>query len=299
MLRNIKLLSLVILVSLAGLSSCKKDEYSFGEIKTPVNLTLATTIEGVDVGNPNGNGTGKVAIATTADQAITYKIDYGDGSSEMVPSGAITHKYSNPGTSTYTVTVNAIGTAGVTSTISKTITVFVAFEIPVDIIQAFTNGSSRVWVTDRGTVGHFGVGPADAFFPIWYEAGPDTREACAYDDEITFSKDVLNRISMTLDNKGTSFSTGAATAFYGFSGGDGCYAINPGGTKLLSFMDATSASTPAQSTRIQFVVPGNGIVNFGTGGTTYEIISFTPTQIFLRSMGADGNSWYQKLKPKP
>ena len=299
MLRNIKLFSLVILVSLAGLSSCKKEEYSFGEIKTPSNLTLTTTIEGVDVSNPNGNGTGKVAIATTADQAITYKIDYGDGNTEMVSSGAITHKYSNPGTSTYTVTVNAIGTAGVTSTISKTITVFVAFEIPTDILQAFTNGSSRVWVTDRGTVGHFGVGPADAFFPIWYEAGPDTREACAYDDEITFSKDVLNRISMTVDNKGASFSIGASAAFYGFSGGDACYAINPGGTKLLAFMDATSASTPAQSTRIQFVVPGNGIVNFGTGGTTYEIIACTPTQIFLRNIGADGNSWYQKLKPKP
>lgn len=299
MLRNIKLFSLVILVSLAGLSSCKKDEYSFGEIKTPSNLTLTTAIEGVDVGNPNGNGSGKVAITTTAEKAITYKIDYGDGNSEMVPSGTIVHKYSNPGTSAYTITVNAIGTAGVISTISKTITVFVAFEIPTDMIQAFTNGSSRVWVTDRGVVGHFGVGPADAFFPIWYEAGPDSREACAYDDEITFSKDALNRISMSVDNKGASFSIGASAAFYGFSGGDACYAINPGGTKLLAFMDATSASTPAQSTRIQFVVPGNGIINFGTGGTTYEIIACSATQIFLRNIGADGNSWYQKLKPKP
>lgn len=299
MLRNIKLFSLVILVSLAGLSGCKKEEYSFGEIKTPTNLTLATAVEGADAGNPNGNGTGKVAIETTADQAITYKIDYGDGTTEMVPSGVIVHKYSSPGTSTYTITVNAIGTAGVTSTISKTVTVFVAFEIPADMLQAFTNGATKVWVTDRGTLGHFGVGPADAFFPIWYEATPDSREACAYDDEISFSKDALNRISMTVDNKGTSFSIGASAAFYGFSGGDACYAINPGGTKLLAFMDATSASTPAQSTRIQFVVPGNGIVNFGTGGTTYEIIACSPTQIFLRNIGADGNSWYQKLKPKP
>ena len=299
MLRNIKLLALLMLVLAAGLSSCKKDEYSFGDIKTPSNLTLTAVIEGLDAGNPNGNGSGKVAIKTTADKAITYKIDYGDGTSAIVPSGEIVHKYSSPGTSTYTITVNAIGTAGVTSTLSKTITVFVAFEIPADMIAAFTNGSSRVWVTDRGAVGHFGVGPADAFFPIWYEAGPDSREDCAYNDEITFSKDALNRISMTLNNMGSSFSTGAATAFYGFSGADGCYAINPGGTKLLAFMDATSASTPAQSTRIQFMVPGNGIVNFGTGGTTYEIISFSPTQIFLRNIGADGNSWYQKLKPKP
>ena len=44
-------------------------------------------------------------------------------------------------------------------------------------------------------------------------------------------------------------------------------------------MDATSASTPANSTRIQFTVPGNGIINFGTGGTTYEILSITATQL--------------------
>ena len=104
---------------------------------------------------------------------------------------------------------------------------------------------------------------------------------------------------MTINNKGTSFSIGAATAFYGFSGGDGCYAINTGGTKQLAFMGATSASTPAQSSRIQFTVPGNGIVNFGTGGTTYEILSFSATELSLRNIGADGNSWYQILKVKP
>lgn len=297
MFKNIKLL--LCLFSLAALSSCQKDEYTFGDIKTPSNLTLTMAIEGVDASNPNGNGTGKVNITSTADGAITYKIDYGDGTSQMVPSGNILYKFTNPGTNTYTVTVNAVGTGGVISTISKTITVFVAFEIPTDMLNAFTNGSSKIWVTDHDAVGHFGVGPADAFLPIWYEAPPNTREACAYDDEITFSKDALNRISMTIDSKGTSFSTGAATAFYGVSGGDGCYAINTGGTRLLSFMNATSTSTPAQSTQIQFVVPGNGIVNFGTGGTAYEIIAYSPTQIFIRNIGTDTNSWYQKLKPKP
>ena len=63
-------------------------------------------------------------------------------------------------------------------------------------------------------------------------------------------------------------------------------------------MDATSASTSAVSTRIQFNVPGNGIINFGTGGTTYEILSATATNIHLRNIGDDGNSWYQKLKAK-
>ena len=64
-------------------------------------------------------------------------------------------------------------------------------------------------------------------------------------------------------------------------------------------MDATSASTTATSSRIQFRVPGNGIINFGTGGTTYEIMGYTATTMFLRNIGADGNAWYQKLIVKP
>jgi hypothetical protein len=70
---------------------------------------------------------------------------------------------------------------------------------------------------------------------------------------------------MTVNNKGASFSIGAASSFYGFSGGDDCYPVTAD-AKKLAFMDATSGSTTANSTRIQFMVPGNGIINFGTGG---------------------------------
>lgn len=299
MMTIIKKLTLLSLAALLILSGCKKQEYAFGDIKTPKDLTLTAVIAGVDVSNPNGNGTGTVTITTTSSGALTYNIDYGDGTSKVVPSGTIIKKYSTPGTNSYTITVNAIGTGGATSTISKRITVFVAFEIPAAVLNPLTGTGSKIWVTDNDAPGHFGVGPNTEFSPIWYAAGPNTREPCAYDDEITFSRDVLNRVSMTIDNKGTSFSIGAATGVYGFSGGDGCYAVNTGGTRALAFMGATSGSTAAVSTQIQFTVPGNGIINFGTGGTTYEILSVSNNSLHLRNIGADGNSWYQKLKPKP
>ncbi|RYF84848.1 MAG: hypothetical protein EOO03_14220 [Chitinophagaceae bacterium] len=302
MYKNINAFTLLAIAAMWLLTGCKKEEFSFGEIKTPTNLTLTTTIAGMDAGNPNGNGTGVVAITANAEQALTYKIDYGDGTSAMVTSGSITKKYSSPGTNDYTITVTAVGTGGVTTTTTKVIRLFVAFEIPAPMLAALTGVApitSKVWITDKNAPGHFGVGPADAFNSIWYAAPPNTREACAYDDEITFSRDALNRISMTIDNRGQSFSTGAATGFYGQSGGDGCYNISTGGTRLLSFMAATSGSTAAQSTRIQFVVPGNGIVNFGTGGVAYEILEFTATTMHIRNIGADGNSWYQKLIVKP
>lgn len=278
---------------------CKKPDYSFGTIKTPTGLALSAVVEGVDASNPNGNGTGNVAINVTATDALSYKVDYGDGRTQVLPSGAINYKYTNPGLNEYTITVNAIGTGGAISTISKKVKVFVAFQIPAEIVAALTNGSSKIWVTNKEAVGHFGVGPNDQFAAIWYEAGPNTREPCAYDDEITFSKDANNNVFMEIANKGESFSIGASTSFYGFAGGDGCYAINTGGKKKLIFMNATSGSTPAVSSGIQFTVPGNGIINFGTGGTTYEILSYTNGTIHLRNIGADGNAWYQKLKVKP
>ncbi|MBL0232604.1 MAG: hypothetical protein IPQ08_02940 [Chitinophagaceae bacterium] len=299
MLTTIKKYTLFFLAALLVVGGCKKTEYSFGSIKTPSALTLTTAIQGVDASNPNGNGTGKVTITSTATDVLTYNIDFGDGQTAVVPTGTILHKYSNPGVNTYTVTVNAVGTGGALSTISKRITVFVAFEIPLTILNPLTGTGSKVWVTDNDAPGHFGVGAGNFFFPNYYAAGPNTREACAYDDEITFSRDAINRVSMNVNNKGASFSIGASSVFYGFSGPDNCYPINTGGTKLLAFMDATSGSTAAVSTQIQFMVPGNGIINFGTGGTTYEILSITNTSMHLRNIGSDGNSWYQKLKPKP
>lgn len=299
MITNKKSMLLALLFSVFAFTACKKAEYSIGDIVAPSNLVLTTAVVGTDASNPFGNGTGKVDINIKADNALSYKIDFGDGTApQLVPTGVIQYRYGNPGTSTFTITINAIGTAGATSTISKQVKVFVNFVIPADILSNLTNGSSKVWQTDHDAAGHFGVGAPDQFTPNYYAASPNSREACAYDDDITFSKDANDNVKMLIDNKGASFSIGAATSFYGFAGGDGCYSINTGGLKSLIFMNATTASTPAQSTRIQFTVPGNGIINFGTGGTSYEILSISATQIHLRNIGADGNSWYQKLIKK-
>lgn len=297
MITNIKSALLFFFVVSAAIS-CKKNTYTLGDLKTPAGLTLTTAIAGVDAANPDGNGSGNVLITATATNAITYNIDFGDGNTKILQAGTIAYKYTNPGTNEYTIVVTAIGTGGITSTISKKVKVFVAFSIPSSIVQFLTNGSSKTWMTDRNTDGHFGVGPNDGYFPLWYSATPNSRDACAYDDEITFSKDANDNISMTIDNKGQSFAIGAASTYYGFSGGDNCFAISTAGSKKLTFMNATSNSTTSNSTRIQFVVPGNGIINFGTGGNTYEILAITATSISLRNIGIDGNAWYQKLKNK-
>ncbi|GAB3929624.1 PKD domain-containing protein [Mucilaginibacter myungsuensis] len=296
-----RILAISALIAFAGMgiSSCKKAEYNFGELKTPGGLSLTATVAGVNAANPNGAGTGNVAITASATNVITYRIDFGDGTTQTVPSGTINYKYNNPGTFTYTIVVTAIGTGGVTSVTSKTVTVFVAYTIPDAIVSNLTGGTSKVWITDNLAPGHVGVGPADAFTPSYYAADPNQRDPCLYDDLMTFTKNSDGTISLVVDNKGTSFLTGGSTTFYGKTGGDGCYTLDLSAPRKLAFMDATSASTSANSTRVQFTVPGNGLVAFGTGGSTYEILSLTATTIHLRNIGSDGLSWYQKFKVKP
>ena len=296
-------LTTIALTLLVGLSSCKKEKYSFGDIKTPSNLTITATPKGVTTALPNGDGTGKIDIVANATNALSYTIDYGDGTTDqsLVPSGKVTHAYTagNTGTYNFTITINAIGTAGATSTLTKIVSVYILFQLDPAIVQNLTNGSSKIWITDKNAVGHFGVGAGDSFTPNYYAASPNSREACAYDDEITFSKDANNNMFINVDNKGQSFIIGAATAGYGLTGGDGCYDIVTVGVKSLAFSPATSASTPAISTRIQFKIPGNGILNFATGiNAVYEILGLTATTMNVRNIGADGNSWYQILTAK-
>jgi hypothetical protein len=300
-IRNYILASSLLALAAVSMPACEKTEYSFGEIKAPTDLVLDLEVEGADAANPDGNGSGRVQITAHAGNAITYKIDFGDGTTRMVPGGKITYKYGNPGTNEYVVTVNAIGTGGVMSTLSKKVRVNVVFEIPSEILEALTGTGSKTWVTDNLAPGHIGVGPADAFEPIWYQAAPDEKAfvGCFYDDEITFSRDANNRVSMTIDNKGASFIQGASVSSYGFDGPEDCYPLDVSGTKLLTFSDAVSGIPAGTSTQIQFTVPGNGAINFATGANTYEILSITETTMHLRNIGVDGNSWYQKLKVKP
>jgi hypothetical protein len=302
MINNIKSLILVFLITGITISSCKKTEYSFGDLVSPSDVVLTTTVAGVTTATPNGNGTGKVSITTTANNAITYKIDFGDGVTKLVPSGSIEYQYLTPGTNEFTIVVNVIGTAGIISTSSKKVKVFVDFQIPTAIVTSLAGTSSKVWIADKDAPGHFGNGPISAYEPFWYKADPNSRAGCAYDDEMTFSKDANNNIYVTVDNKGTSDIIAAAVGFYGFSAavtGD-CYALNTlsAGAKKLTFSNANTGSTSANSTQIQFNVPGNGILNWGTGTNSYEIISYTQNTMLLRTIGIDGNSWYQRLKVK-
>ena len=91
MITIIRNTGIILFALLIGFSSCKKTEYSFGDVKTPSGLTLTAIVEGVDGANPNGNGSGYVVITTSGTGALTYKIDFGGAAATVVnnpnPSG--------------------------------------------------------------------------------------------------------------------------------------------------------------------------------------------------------------------
>ena len=298
----IKTLLIALFAIGIGITACKKAEYSLGSITAPTNLVFTDTIQGQNTANLGGDGSGNISINVTGNNSLSYKVDFGDSTTFAIKTflgGALSYKYTKPGEYDYTINITAIGTGGAVSVISKKIHIVVIFQLDTAILKSLTGNTSKVWITDRNATGHVGVGPTNTFTPDYYAATPNTRSDCLYDDEIIFQKGGSN-VYMTLDNKGQSFVINAATAFYGMgtNAGDNCYTIDPGGKKLLIFSDATSASTADISTRIQFNVGGNGLVNFGTGANSYEILTITDSTMQLRNIGADGLAWYQKLKVK-
>jgi hypothetical protein len=299
----VKSFSLFALGCLTLLSACKKEEYSFGELKNPSALAITTVLQGAATATPTGDGSGNVSITLAASNVINFKVDFGDGQTQIVSPGTLVHKYATPGTNEYTITVTANGVGGAVSNLSKKITVLRLFDIPVAIMTGLTGGSSKIWIADKDVWGHLGVSPgpnnpnaAETFWPSWYGAAANSRTPAEYDDELTFTKTGPNSISLVLDNKGQTFIIPDYAAYYGLPGA--MNTLNTTGAKALAFTDATSNTTSAISTRIQFTVPGHGFLSWGVGTSTYEIMEITATTLSVRSIGAEGNAWYQKFKVK-
>jgi hypothetical protein len=292
----IKYISLTGMLVFTIASGCEK-KYSFGKIITPGNLAVTTTIQGATPASPAGDGSGNVTITATATGALAFKIYFGNGDSAVSSSGSFTYKYTILDTNQYTIVVNAIGTGGAMSTGSMQIKVFYLFQIPAAIDSALTNGSTKTWSVKNDTAGNFGVGPNTTFTPDYYSAAPNQEPGCGYAGVVTFTHVSANNISISVNNQGSSFIIAAATAFYGQSGADGCYPVTTGGTKTVTFgTDQFAGSNSSNSTGVQITIPGNGLINFGTGANTYEVLYLSSNILWLRNIGIDGNAWYQILK---
>ncbi len=103
----------ILLLAILTINGCKKESANL----TPSNIKVSTEI--------STDGSGNVSFTATADNAVTYDFDFGDGIVNQGTTGATTFKFAVGGTYTYDVTVTAYGSTrlSVKKTIQVTVTV--------------------------------------------------------------------------------------------------------------------------------------------------------------------------------
>lgn len=130
------------------IASCSKGVSNSGSTQTAPSNLAVTAIVSTD-------GSGNVSFTATAVNAATYVYEFGNGVILTVPSGITTYQYTTSGNITYSVTVTAKSSAGLT--ISKTIqvTVNVVLSAPVLVWSDEFNvdglPNSAKWGYDIGT----------------------------------------------------------------------------------------------------------------------------------------------------
>lgn len=300
-----------ILALLIMVSSCKKNNYTLGDLTAPSNVVITTVIAGQDATHPNGDGSGDVQITLTGKNVLSYKIDYNaaDGISLVfLPNGKATTKYTTLGLNTYRITVVVYGAGGTATTITKDIQVQSNFTPDPTIVANLTGGTSKIWGVNKDIAGHFGVGPWDpgCYTGCWWSAAINEKVSCCncfYTARFTFTKLGTNSYSLTVATPDGAFTkTGQVGGLPGIpaTGAEGCYAYG-GGTSSFSFGPATSGlitSPTNPSTRTSINLAGvNTFIGYGASLKEYEILSITATELRLRMQGTEtGNSWNLIMK---
>ncbi len=303
---------LILLVSLILFIGCQDDDNTFGDINSPNGLEVSADIAGKDVANPNGDGSGTVTFKAVANDAISYKYIFSDGSTKNSPSGELEKQFTKNGINVYSITVVASGKAGVSSSITFDITVFSNFTDPV-AVQNLTGGSSKKWYWSASEPGHLGVGKnIDArpevatqpnHLPGYYTAAafekagsPNT--SCLYDNELIFSLqgDILK---FELNNGGRTFFNSSFLSVGGGGGPDDlCLNYNTSGQKTVILGPSNSVvkgnNIPLQTTGTSMTIGDNGFMGYYIGQNTYEILSLTENRMVVRAVmgGNEALAWY-------
>jgi hypothetical protein len=306
-MKNISKLFLSFLAASVLFTACKDKEYVLGDLKAPTNLVITAVVKGVTTATPNGDGSGDVTFTVTADNALSYKIDY-DATNALdlvyLPTGTITKKFTTLGTNTYKVTAVAYGRGGTSSSITKDITVQSNFTPDPTVVANLTGGTNKTWIVDKSVPGHFGVGPfTGSIIPEWWSASVNekvTAAPCFYTAGFKFTAVSPTSYSLQVTTPDGAFTkTGSLASIPGIpgAGDEGCYAYG-GGTGSFSFIPASSAIPAASSTQTSILLAGTTtFIGYGALQKEYEILSITPTTMYLRVQGTEtGNAWYIKLK---
>ncbi len=109
----------LIIVSIFILAACKPGTVEPGmDNSVPTNLVIETTV--------STDGTGNVDFRATANNAVSYDFEFGDGVIKTGTNGKVTYQYTLAGTNNFTVRVTAKSASG--ASIKKTTSIDVTVE---------------------------------------------------------------------------------------------------------------------------------------------------------------------------
>ncbi|UAM99173.1 family 16 glycosylhydrolase [Polaribacter litorisediminis] len=311
--RNIYLMLFSVILTFLG---CQENDYKFGDIVTPTNITITADVVGADADNPFGDGSGTVNFTVSAANSSSY-VFYFDGAPEAAPSGTITKRFSKVGVNTYTVIVKANGTGGVSSTKSIDVEVFSSFSDveAEDFLSGANVGDSKKWYWQADQDLHVGLGPvADDYgngefaYEAWWNGirAWDAEKSCMYDNEFVFTR-TANGLTFE-QTTGPAFVPGTYAGYLGVDG-DQCHdeSVTPNiyGVKTVSFGPSTSKAAlegsynenPYRGTT--FDISEGGFMGWFVGSGTYDIISVSSTELIVRVIedpsSGTGAAWYHKF----
>jgi hypothetical protein len=297
----------ILVASLISLISCQEDDKDFGDLSAPTNLNVTVDIQGQSTANPNGDGSGIVTFTTTADNAISYKYIFSDGTSQNAPNGVFQKRFTQTGTNEYTVTIIASGRGGVKTSTTINVEVRSDFTDP-QAIQFLTGGSNKSWYWSASEPGHLGVGPNSSnpeqnHFGFWYQAAAwekagSPSSSCLYDNVLKFSLD-NGMLKFELDNGGrTFFNTAFESVVGGNAGEDNCYNYDTSGIKTVTLSPSESVvvanGVPNQTRGTMLNISDNGFMGYYIGQSSYEIMSITDNRMVVRAVmgGNPALAWY-------
>ncbi len=282
-------------------TSCQDDDLGLDTILVPTNIVINTQI--------SDDGSGIVQFDVNADNAITYKFNFGDGSTATSLDGTYEKQFSRTGLNTYLVTVVAYGKGSVSS--SKTIEVEVRsdFNDP-DTKQFLTGGSSKTWYIASAIPGHLGVGQnvnddgpivdGGGFFFGPPNFGPD----CFYDDQMTFSLTATDNIVYTYNDFGETFVNWTFTTQFGGNGVqfvDECLAVGSASEVPVSLVPASSGIPDNLSTGTVIELSPEAFISYYIGQNRYEVLSIDENKMVLRAVQGNDSFlvWYLILTTSP
>lgn len=302
-----KIINILSILTLFLMVGCQEDDKSFGDISTPTNLQVTAVIAGKTAELPFGDGSGMVKFTTTADNAISYKYIFSDGTSANAPNGVYDKRFTQNGVNNYTVTVIASGKGGITTNTSLEVEVKSDF-VDAEAVQFLTGGTQKNWYWAASEPGHLGVGQNDSdatknYYANYYQAAPfekagSPNSSCLYENVMTFSLDGA-QLKFELDNGGhTFFNTAFQSVVGGTAGEDFCYNYNTAGLKTVSMSPSESvvaANNIAGQTRGTMLnFSDGGFMGYYIGQSSYEILSITENRMVVRAVmgGNPALAWY-------